>query len=100
VADGVNGVVDQFGEQVADLLDGQRDQRPVTAAGPVAFPGCDHGEHGMGEHDERRVAVPGVPPADLMLIEADGALGRLEAGLDTPAGTGHPNQSGQAERCR
>src|SRR6266545_8087197 len=49
--------------------------------------------------DQSGVAVPGVPPADLVLVEADRAFRGLEAGLDTPAGAGHPDQTGQADRC-
>ena len=46
---------------------------------------AQHGEVGVSQHGERDVAVPAGPGADLVLVEADLALGRLEAGLDRPA---------------
>jgi len=49
----------------------RRDQRLVLGSGSVGFAGGDHGEHGVGEHDQRRVAVPGGPLADLVLVEGD-----------------------------
>ena len=67
------------------------------------------GEVGVGEHDQRDVAVPAGPGADLVLVEADLALGRREAGvpgrpeagpgweagLDRPARAGHLHEIGQ-----
>ena len=47
--------------------------------------GCGDGEPGVGEHGEGDVAVPGMPEADLVVVEADLVLGRLEALLDGPA---------------
>jgi hypothetical protein len=41
------------------------------------------------------VPVPGVVAADLVVIQADLVLGRLEAFLDRPPGAGHPDQLGQ-----
>jgi hypothetical protein len=96
MVDGVDGVGDQFGEQVADFLDGQRDQWLVGGVGPVAFPGGDHGQDCVGEHDQGRVPIPGVPPADLVLVQADRAFRGLKAGLNRPAGAGHPDEGGQA----
>ena len=37
----------------------------------------------MGEHGKSGVAIPGVPFADLVLVESDFALAGLEAFLDT-----------------
>src|SRR5258705_2621648 len=48
VADGVDGVGDQFGGQVADFLDSQRDQRFVLGAGALAVPGGHPSEGGVG----------------------------------------------------
>ena len=55
----------------------------------------EHGEIGVGQHGERDVAVPAGPGADLVLIEADLALGGLEAGLDRPARAGDPHEVGE-----
>ena len=77
VADGVRGTRDQFGEQAADLVDSQRSQLTVVwAAG--AFTRGDHGEDGVREHDQRGVPVPGVPAADLVLVQPGGVLAGLE----------------------
>ena len=68
----------------------------LAARGPI----------GVGQHGERDVAVPAGPGADLVPVEADLALGGLEAGvpgrpeagpgweagLDRPARAGDPNQ--------
>ena len=56
---------------------------------------AQHGEVGVGQHGERDVAVPAGPGADLVLVEADLALGGLEAGLDRPARAGHLHQVGE-----
>ena len=45
----------------------------------------DGGHHGEGEHDERDVAMPAVPGAGLVVVEAEFVLGGLEAILDRPA---------------
>ena len=53
---------------------------------------AQRGEVGMGQHGERDVAMPAGPRADLVLVEADLALGSLEAGLDRPARAGDLDQ--------
>ena len=58
---------------------------------------ADHGQIGVGQHREGDVAVPAGPGTDLVLVEADLALGGLETGLDRPARAGDPHQIGQ---CR
>ena len=55
-------------------------------------------EQRVGEHDQGRVAVPGAPFADLVLVQADLALAGLETLLDTPADAGHAHQRGQGDR--
>jgi len=45
----------------------------------------DRRHHGEGEHDERHVAMPAMPGAGFVMIEAQLVLGRLEAVLDRPA---------------
>ena len=62
------------------------------SAWPAAFGGGDGGQDRGGEHDQGGVAVPGVPPADLVLVESDGAFGVLEAGFHRPAGAGDAHQ--------
>ena len=52
----------------------------------------DNGHHGEGEYDERDVAVPAMPGAGLVMIEAEFVLGGFEAVLDRPAMTFHPDQ--------
>src|SRR5215831_5927609 len=47
--------------------------------------GGGDGEPGVSEHGEGDVPVPGMPEADLVVVEADLVLGRLEALLDRPA---------------
>ena len=46
----------------------------------------------MGEHGQGDVAVPGVPAADLVVIQAGLVLGGAEAFLDRPAGPGDAHQ--------
>ena len=46
----------------------------------------------MSQHGEGHVSIPGVEAADLVLVEADLALGGLESLLDGPAGTGDADQ--------
>src|ERR1700755_356214 len=95
VVDGVERVCDQSGEESADLVEGQRDERRVGVA--AAFAGGDDGQDGVGEHDEGDVPVPRVPAAYLGLVQADAFTG-LEAGLHVPAGAGHPDQDPQWHR--
>ena len=47
------------------------------------------GEEGVGEHGECDVAVPCVPGADLVVVEAGFVLARSEAFFDRPAGAGY-----------
>ena len=95
VTDRVDGVGDQLGEQPPDLVECQRDQRMLGVL--PAFPRGDHGEDGVGEHDQRDVPIPGGPLADLRLVQADG-LSCLETGFDVPADSGDPDQGAQRYR--
>ena len=45
----------------------------------------DGGGHGEGQHDQSDVAMPAVPGAGLVVVEAELVLGGLEAVLDGPA---------------
>ena len=46
---------------------------------------ADHGHHGEDQHDQRHVAMPSVPRAGFIVIEAKLVLRGLEAVLDCPA---------------
>ena len=46
----------------------------------------------MDEHGEGDMSVPGVPGADLVVVEADFVLGRSETFLDGPACPGHVHE--------
>ena len=96
----MGGIGDHPGEQAADFVDSQRNQLRVGGLRLGAFAGGDHGEDGVGEHDQGGEPVPGVPAADLVLVQPGGVLAGLEAGFDAPAGAGHADQSGQAGRSR
>lgn len=45
----------------------------------------DDGRHGEGQHDQGNMAVPAVPRARLVVIEAKRVLRGLETVLDRPA---------------
>src|SRR5476649_1610531 len=45
----------------------------------------DGGGHGEGQHDQSDVAMPAVPGAGLVVVEAEFVLGGLEAVFDGPA---------------
>src|SRR5713101_2823796 len=60
------------------------------AAGPVLASG--DGEERVGEHRQRDVPVPGVPLADLVVVQPGLVLGLGEAVLDRPPGAGHGDQ--------
>ena len=46
---------------------------------------ADGGGHGEGQHDQGDMAMPAVPGAGLVVVEAKLVLGGLEAVLDGPA---------------
>ena len=81
-------------EQAAQFRDGEREQVGRQVGRELAPDGdlAQRGEVGMGQHGEREVAMPAGPRADLVLVEADLALGSLEAGLDRPARAGDLDQ--------
>src|SRR4029453_6391890 len=74
VADGADSVGDQFREEGADLVYCQGDHSYCLLWTVGSFARGDGGEDGVGEHGQGGVPVPGVPFADLVLIEADLAL--------------------------
>jgi hypothetical protein len=54
--------------------------------------GTLHSQEGMDEEGQRDEAVPRVLFADLVLIQSDLVLGRLEGDLDRPASLDHSHQ--------
>jgi hypothetical protein len=87
------------GEEVGDLVAGQRDQFRRAGVAGVLEGGGD-GQDGGGEHGEGDPPVPGGPAADLVLIQAGQALAGLEVLLDRPAKPGDLDQGGQRDRLR
>ncbi len=67
---------EQADQEMADLVDGQRDQAG-RGPGSGVFGGGGDGEEGMGEHREDGPSLPGGPGADLVLVEG----GEFLAGL-------------------
>ena len=53
---------------------------------------ADDGHHGEDEHDEGDMAVPAMPGAGLVVIEAELILGSLKTILDRPAMPFHRHQ--------
>src|SRR6266508_1175642 len=49
---------------------------------------CGDGEEGVGEHGEGDMSVPGVPGADLVVVESDFVFAGAEAFFDGPACSG------------
>jgi hypothetical protein len=79
---------------VADFVDCQRDQLVGSLWTVGSFACGDGGEDGVGEDGQGGVAVPGVPFADLVLVEAGLAFGGLEAFFDASADAGDTDQVG------
>jgi hypothetical protein len=88
---------DERGEQVADLVAGERDLAVGRWSAGVLGGGGDGQERG-GEHGQGDPAVPGVPAADLMLVQADQALAGLEVfhGPPLPGDPASPSNSSRA----
>ncbi len=53
---------------------------------------CGDGEEGVGEDGEGDMSVPGVPGADLVVVESDFILAGSEALFDGPARSGHVDE--------
>jgi hypothetical protein len=71
------------GEEVGDLVAGQRDL-PGRSRAAGGFDGGGDGEDGGAEHGQRDPPVPGGPAAHLVLIQAGQALAGLEVLLSQP----------------
>jgi hypothetical protein len=80
----VGGPGEQGGEQVLDLVAGERDQRGwCRVAGAFGQRGDD--QEGVGEHGERGPPVPGAPAAHLVLVQAAQALAGLKRLFNPPS---------------
>ena len=60
----------------------------------------DRGGHGEGQHDQGDVAMPAVPGAGLVVVEAELVFSGLEAVLDGPAVAFDLDQGVDAGPCR
>ncbi len=67
--------MDQADQQPTDLGQGVADHARVAGADPFLLPGrAGHGP-GQGEHGQGDVGLPGLPAADLVVIQPGLALG-------------------------
>ena len=57
---------------------------------------CGDGEEGVGEHGEGDMSMPGVPGADLVVVESDFVFGRSETFFDGPARPGYADELSDA----
>lgn len=87
---------DQGGEQVADFVAGERDLA-VGRRSAGALGGGGDGQERGGEHGQGDPAVPGVPAADLMLVQAGQSLAGLEVVLHRPPPAGDPGECGEGD---
>jgi transposase len=69
--------------------------RPRACPGGGSGLGADRRQERLGDQHQGHVPIPGVPAADLVVVQANLVLGGLEALLDRPADPGHPDQLGQ-----
>jgi hypothetical protein len=53
---------------------------------------CGDGEEGVGEHGEGDMSVPGVPGADLVVVESGLVFAGSEAFFDGPACPGYADE--------
>ena len=91
-----DALLSQPDDNAADFLDGPADQfRGLAQAlfgGRGIGTGADGRQHREGQHDERDMPVPAMPGAGLVVVEAEFIPGGLEAVLDGPATSFHPDQ--------
>ena len=80
-------VLAQSGEQLADLVTGQRDELVLMGGGGLG--GGQDGQERVGEQGQDGPAVPGGPAADLVLVQGGELLAASEPVLDLPAGSCH-----------
>ena len=96
---GAAGGAGQGGEQVGDLVSGQRGLAGRGRAACVLGSGGD-GEEGAGEHDQGGPPAPGGPAADLGLAGAGQPLAGLEVLFCCPPAPGDIHQGGQRDLLR
>ncbi len=76
------------------------------SAAPHAHPtgpgglGADRRQERLGDQHQGHMPIPGVPAADLVVVQADLVLGGLEALLDRPADPRDADQLGQRRAGR
>ena len=58
----------------------------------------DHRQEGIGQQRQGDLAIPGLPPPNFIVAQADLLLGCFEAGLDQPAQTGGADDLRQGRR--
>ena len=83
-------------DQTADFVDAQPDRVPLSVIVVAVGAGGAVREDGEGGQGESGEAVPGVPLADLVLVETDLAFRGLEALFHDPAGSGDVYEPGEA----
>src|SRR2546429_449594 len=89
---------DECAEEPGDFVAGQRDLVCWCRAAGVLGGGGD-GEEGGGEHGQGGPPVPGVPAADLVLIQPGQPPAGLEILLCGPAQPSDLDQGGQRDRA-
>jgi hypothetical protein len=57
---------------------------------------CGDGEEGVCEHGEGDMSMPGVPGADLVVVESDFVFAGSETFFDGPARPGHVDEFSEA----
>ena len=57
---------------------------------------CGDGEEGVGEHGEGDMSVPGVPGADLIVVESGFILAGSKTFFDGPTCPGHVDEFSEA----
>lgn len=57
---------------------------------------CGDGEEGVGEHGEGDMSMPGVPGADLVVVESDFVFAGSETFFDGPARPGYVDELSDA----
>ena len=86
--------------RISGTVKGSRSAARSTRSSPPDGRLAQDGQIGQSEHRQGDVSVPADPGADLVLVEPDLALGRLEAFLNRPARARHPHEIGQCRSGR
>src|SRR3954466_15704748 len=86
--------------RISGRVKGSRSAARSVRSSPPDNRLAQDGQIGQGEHRQGDVSVPTGPGADLVLVEPDLALGRLEALLSGPARPRHSHEIGQRRSGR